>query len=83
MKWVNGILAMLFWWLIEKLFLPHFTTLFVVSQLASIEIPDEIQVNVEHYNIITLSCHEQVCLIGLHTFQEILLPSSGPMMGEV
>ena len=55
MKWVNGILAMLFWWwLIEKLFLPHFTTLFVVSQLASIDIPDEIQVNVELYNIITI-----------------------------
>ena len=36
------------------------------------------------HNTISLSCHEQLFLSGQWaTFQEILLPSLGPMMGEV
>ena len=36
-----------------------------------------------HLNTISLSRHEQVSMFNEATFQEILLPSSGPMMGEV
>ena len=50
MKRVNGVLVMLFWWLIEKLLLPYFT-LFIsqVAKLVLIEIPDDTQINVAFY----------------------------------
>ena len=37
---------MLFWWLIQKLWLPHFT-LFIIF----IEIPDDVQIDVELYTL--------------------------------
>ena len=42
MKWVNGVIAMLFWWLIEILFT-------ATLHFMSIEIPDDPQTNDELY----------------------------------
>ena len=49
MKWVNRVLAMQFWWLIEKLCLPHFTVFIIF-----IEIPDDAQIDVEIYTLSNL-----------------------------
>ena len=42
MKWVNGVLAMLFWWLIEILFT-------ATLHLINVEIPDDVQISDELY----------------------------------
>ena len=42
-KWVNGVLAMLLWWVIEILFT-------ATLQFISIEIPDDAQINDELYS---------------------------------
>ena len=46
MKWLNSVLVMLFWWMIGKLCLPHFT-LFIIF----IEIPDDAQIDAELYTL--------------------------------
>ena len=47
MQWVNGVLAMLFWWLIEILFT-------VILHFIGIQIPDDTQINDELYTFTNL-----------------------------
>ena len=82
MRWLNWVLAVLFWWLIEKLCLPHFT-LFIVF----IVIPDDAQIDLELYTLpnflnqllynLTLlffyHCCANYCICQIGCYQQIAL----------